>query len=55
MALAERERRALVTVIAGHVAIVLPHSMSGSSDRDLAQEIARIVRSIEPAGDYERP
>ena len=47
MALAERDRRALVTVIAGHVAIVLPKSLAGTTEQDLAQAINRIVRALE--------
>lgn len=50
MELAEREKRALVTVIDGHVAVVLPKSVARvDSDGELAKLLAKVTAAIESA------
>ena len=51
MFLAEREKRVLVTLIEGHLALVVPKSLMQNvkTDEDMAALIARVASSLDGA------
>jgi hypothetical protein len=52
IALAEREKRVLVTLVDGRLALVIPHSIirtDDASDEELAKLIARISDAVSTA------